>query len=293
VKVAAVFKRLRGPVLADPVIAVGPEYRGARRARELIPAQIPDVFEGDQIVLLGQYTGDAPLDFTLHGNYRGVPRLFHFALPLDGATTRNGFVPGSGRAARSACSWTRSASKGHDGRRLDRGQGDRQPEDPRAGRRDRPALDRVRHPHRVHRVPGQGGHQLLGEGQGPLRGEGLFRSRAIQTRSGLSSVNQDLNNQFQKGVASVNPRNKYLDASMNEVATAMVQQVCDLAFYKRRDRWVDSRLVSNSDEVRPERIIDFGSEEYRGLASRLAGEGRQGASPSAATSSCSWTAGRS
>ena len=43
----------------------------------------------------------------------------------------------------------------------------------------------------------------------------------------------------------MNPRNKYWDASMNEVATATVQQVCDLAFYKRRDRWVDSRLVTS------------------------------------------------
>ena len=33
----------------------------------------------------------------------------------------------------------------------------------------------------------------------------------------------------------MNPRNKFLDAAMNKVATAAVQQVCDLAFYKRRD----------------------------------------------------------
>ena len=76
--------------------------------------------------------------------------------------------------------------------------------------------------------------------------ENLFRNRAIQTRSGLSSVNQDLNNQYQKGIACVNPRNEYLDAAMNKVATATVQQVCDLAFYKRGDRWVDSRLVTSA-----------------------------------------------
>src|SRR6185312_7396710 len=51
------------------------------------------VFEGDQIVLLGQYTGDAPLDFELRGNYRGTSREFQFRLSLDQATTRNGFVP--------------------------------------------------------------------------------------------------------------------------------------------------------------------------------------------------------
>lgn len=63
---------------------------------------------------------------------------------------------------------------------------------------------------------------------------------------------------------------------MNEVATATVQQVCDMAFYKRRDRWVDSRLVSSEASVAPERIVKFGSQEFRDLAAKLAREGRQG-----------------
>src|SRR5262249_46615397 len=55
-KVAAVFRRLHGPVLADPVLTVS--TRGSRiRARELIPGRLPDVFEDDQIVVLGQYLG--------------------------------------------------------------------------------------------------------------------------------------------------------------------------------------------------------------------------------------------
>ena len=55
-----------------------------------------------------------------------------------------------------------------------------------------------------------------------------------------------------------------------------MQQVSDLAFYKRRDRWVDSRLVSNGDEGRPRRVIEFGSDEYRALVAKLVSEGRQG-----------------
>ena len=108
------------------------------------------------------------------------------------------------------------------------------------------------------------------------KAEGFFRDRAIQTRSGLSSVNQDLNNQAQKSVMCVNPRNEYLDATMNKVATATVQQVCDLAFYKRHDSWVDSRLVNGAVEVRPQRVITFGSPDWRDLAAKLAREGRQG-----------------
>ena len=74
----------------------------------------------------------------------------------------------------------------------------------------------------------------------------------------------------------VNPRNEYFDASMNKVATAAVQQVCDLAFYKRGERWIDSRIVSSPVDVKPEKVIEFGSEEFRDLAAKLVRDGRQG-----------------
>ncbi len=106
--------------------------------------------------------------------------------------------------------------------------------------------------------------------------EDLLQNRAINTRCGLSSVNQDINNQNQKAVSCVNPRNEFFDAAMNKVATTGVQQVCDLAFYKRGDRWIDSRIVASPAEVKPDQVIDFGSGEFRDLAAKLAQEGRQG-----------------
>src|SRR5262249_12148535 len=104
----------------------------------------------------------------------------------------------------------------------------------------------------------------------------MLRSRAIQTRTGYASVNQDINNQDLKQLACVNPLNKYLSPDMKESATATVQQVCDLAFFKRGDRWIDSRLLAGTSEAQPRRVIPFGSEEFRDLAARLAHEGRQG-----------------
>ena len=104
----------------------------------------------------------------------------------------------------------------------------------------------------------------------------VLRSRAIQTRTGYASVNQDINNQDLKCMSCVNPLNKFLGPDMSESATAAVQQVCDLAFFKRGDRWVDSRLLAAKSEARPRRVIPFGSEEFRELVARLAREGRQG-----------------
>jgi Ca-activated chloride channel family protein len=276
VKVGAVFGRLRGPVLADPTLTIG-EAVTRRRVRELIPGRIPDVFAGDQIVLLGQYKGDEPLEFSLSGNYRGKPRVFQFRLSLDQATTRNGFVP-------------RLWASRKIGLLVDaiREQGGASGIVSRAAKENTSAATRELVDEIVRLSTEFGilteytaflareGTDFSQKDKVRSEAESLFRNRAIQTRSGLSSANQDLNNQNQKSTDCVNPRNKYWDATMNEVATATVQQVCDLAFYKRRDRWVDSRLITTEAELRPGKVITFGSEEFRALAAKLAREGRQG-----------------
>ncbi len=276
VKVADVFKRLQGPVLADPKLSINDTERGFR-ARELIPSRIPDVFEGDQIVLLGRYLGEEPLDFTLRGNYRGTPRVFKFRLPLDQASTRNAFVPrlwasrkigllvdaireqggGSGVVSQESKSTTSAAH--------------------------RELVDEIVRLSTEFGILTEYTSFLAREGTDfsqkdkiLSQAENLFRDRAIQTRSGIASVNQDVNNQYQKAMTCVNPRNEFYDAAMNKVATTAVQQVCDLAFYKRGGRWVDSRLVTNATEVPPESVITFGSQAFRDLAAKLAREGRQG-----------------
>ena len=55
-----------------------------------------------------------------------------------------------------------------------------------------------------------------------------------------------------------------------------VQQVNDRAFYQRGNRWVDSRLVTKEGEAPPDRVIVFGSDEFRLLAAKLAEQNRQG-----------------
>ncbi|HUV39761.1 MAG TPA: VIT and VWA domain-containing protein, partial [Planctomycetota bacterium] len=95
VKVAGVFKRLAGPVLADAKLEVRGADGGALAVTtDVMPARIPDLFEGDQLVLLGKYLGDAPrLTFILSGNYLGRERTFRFRFTTENATTRNAFVP--------------------------------------------------------------------------------------------------------------------------------------------------------------------------------------------------------
>jgi Ca-activated chloride channel homolog len=275
VKVARVFERLKGPVVADPELTVGGD--GPGRVTALIPDRLPDLFEGDQVVLLGQYRGDAPLEFTLRGNYRGTRRALTFRLSLDGATTRNGFVPRLWASRKIGLLVDAIRAQGAEGPASSLG----------AKRKATPMnTELVEEIVRLSTEFGilteytaflaREGTDLSNKGDVFANANDLLRSKAIQTRSGYASVSQDINNQNLKGCNIANPLNKYICPDMSESATSTVQQVCDMAFFKRGNRWIDSRLVSEKAEARPKRVIAFDSAEFRALAARLAREGRQG-----------------
>ncbi len=91
-KVSQMFRRLSGPAISDPVLTAV-EDGERRRVIDTLPAVLPDLFEGDQLVVLGKYQGDAPLRFRLDGRFHGKPRSLTFSFKLDRATAKNGFVP--------------------------------------------------------------------------------------------------------------------------------------------------------------------------------------------------------
>lgn len=95
VKVGQVFRRLSGPVLAAPKLtALVKGGEGATRAiREVQPSALNDQFEGDQMVILGQYLDGSAEKLVVEGNYLGKQRRFEFNFDTAKATTRNAFVP--------------------------------------------------------------------------------------------------------------------------------------------------------------------------------------------------------
>ncbi len=274
VKVARVFERLRGPLLADPELKIGDDT--GRRARELIPDRLPDLFKGDQLVLLGQYRGDAPLEITLSGNHRGKDRTFAFRLSLEHASTRNGFVPRLWASRKIGLLVDAIRSQGADATSISKG-----------GRAKAAPLAREL-VEEIVRLSTEFG--ILTEYTAFLAQEGTdlrrkdaviwsatenLQTRAVTARTGYTSVNQDINLQRMKSEACANPLNKFVcPGDLSVASTAAVQQVCDMAFFKRGARWVDSRLLDKKAE--PSRVITFGSEEFRRLVERLSREGRQG-----------------
>lgn len=271
VKVGQVFRRLAHPVLAAPALkAVAGDGKPAPgRVRDLLPARLPDLFEGDQLVLLGQYVGEEPLAFELRGDRRGRERAHRFEFAIDRASTRNAFVARLWASRKVAVLTDAIRELGADG----------------SGAGDPRLNELVREVVRLSKEFG-----ILTEYTAFLAREGTdlaqhrfvlqeslnnFDRRGLKTRSGLDSISQSLNNGFKRAQEVENYRNKLYDAQMNAVEIATVQQVNDRAFFKKGGRWIESELADNPGEAHP-RIVRFGTEEFRRLAERLAEENRQG-----------------
>jgi len=285
-KVSQVFRRLSGPVLADPQLATlnANGVVTTQAVRELMPAQINDVFEGDQIVLLGQYQNSDPLNFRISGNYLNQPRTFDLKLDLGSATTRNAFVPrlwASRKIARLIEEITKAGA--------DTAQGPRSPalvpasSSPGADPKMKELVDEIVRLSTEYGILTEYTSFLATEGTDftnleTLRvqaGQSLY-SNAQQTRTGMGGVSQAMNTSAQQVQSNANRSNFYLTQNMQRVEITNVQQITDRTFFRRNSRWVDAGALGREKDPKPDRTIEFGTDEFYQLVDRLVAEGRQG-----------------
>ena len=276
-KVGQVFNRLYGPVLAYPELRT--QYQDERKAlvptEEMLPDKLPDLFEGDQLVVLGKYHSEDPIRFTLAGNYLGDKRTFTFSFDLDNATTRNAFVPRLWASRKIAVLIDAIRQLGADSGVP----GNRPPSsDPQV----KELVEEIVKLSTEFGILTEYTAFLAREGTDLARRDVVmdearrnFKARAMEVRSGKGSVNQSMNFAAQRAQGSLNLRNEFYDENMNRVSIANVQQINDRAFYRRGNRWVDSRLAT-LDDAKPDRVVEIGSQDFLELAEKLAGMNRQG-----------------
>ncbi len=275
VAVGQVFKGLQGPILTAPRLA--PTERTAlvsSQVHDMLPNKLPDLFEGDQLVVLGRYSGRPPRNFQLSGSYLGTQRTFRLGFTDVKPSTRNAFVPRLWASRRIGQLSEEIRQRGAN------------VSNPAAVARDPRFTELVESIVDLSKEFG-----ILTEYTAFLAREGTdlsdrtevmhaaannYRDRAVSVRSGKGGINQSLNTIGQKVQTTLNYGNQFYDENMNRVAITTVQQVADRAFFRRNGNWVDSRLADRSATVAPDRVVAFGTPEFRSLLGRLASQNRQG-----------------
>jgi Ca-activated chloride channel family protein len=276
-KVARTFARLGHPVLAEPTLGANVRPDEAARLREVLPRRLPDLFAGDQMVVLGQYRGDAPLQFRLDGRSPAGSASYTFTLPVATATTAHGFVPRLWASRQIAFLVDELRQQAGDlGGPLAR------PQPAFADPRLRELRDEILRLSARFGVLGEYTAFLATEGsrlddwQALTRAcEDALHGRAVVVRSGLGAINQGNNLWAQKLQSCANPRNAFYDAEMKVVETTAVQQVADRAFLRRGNTWIDGNAVL-AQRLEPDTRVRVGSAEYFTLVDRLATEKRSG-----------------
>jgi Ca-activated chloride channel family protein len=293
-KVAAVFDDLQGPVLTSAALEAEPSALASAggpivpRVGQLMPATLPDLYSGDQLVVLGRYYGDAPLSFTLAGAVLGQPRTFEFTFPLDNASTRNAFVPRLWASRRIAHLVDEIRQMGADAPpavltgSAAPGAAPSAAGTP-ADARVKELVDEIVALSTEFGILTEYTAFLAREGTNLADAEAVeatatdnLKQRAMAMRSGLGAVSQAVNGQTQQRQQALNHSNAFVDQQMERVEITSVQQINDRAFFRRGARWVDSRAVQREGDLQPDRTVVVGTAAFNRLVARLAAENRAG-----------------
>ncbi|MCC6230436.1 MAG: VWA domain-containing protein [Phycisphaerales bacterium] len=282
VKVSQVFRRLDGPVMEAPALAAS--ETAETRIRELQPGKLMDVFEGDQVVVLGRYVGERPFRLELAGNSFG--REQKFAINVDPAAggMKHSFVPRLWATRKIGALIDAVRQSGADGGN---------PNDPKT----KELVDEIVRLSTKFGVlteytaflavePGEKHHfGLPADSAVNLGGLPAAREEAAKRittrnkdRSGGGGVNQELNSREltdRLTPAEGGGRQVIIDEDLNRVEVGGVQFMNEHTLIRRGERWVESTLIEHENEP-PQRTIKFGTDEFEKIMPALAKENKQG-----------------
>jgi Ca-activated chloride channel family protein len=88
-KVSSFFSKIKDPVLSNPTL----KFTGDIRVTKLYPSPLPDLFRGDQLVLVGRYSGHGDAAVVLEGTVAGATRRFTYEVRFARETDDHEFIP--------------------------------------------------------------------------------------------------------------------------------------------------------------------------------------------------------
>jgi Ca-activated chloride channel family protein len=89
VKVSSFYTKINDPVLSDLKLS----FTGPVRFSKIYPSNLPDLFRGDQLVVLGRYNGAGDAAIKLEGMVNGARRTFTYEASFPGRAAEHDFLP--------------------------------------------------------------------------------------------------------------------------------------------------------------------------------------------------------
>jgi len=89
VKLSNFYAKIKEPVLANPAL----KFTGDIRVTKLYPSALPDLFKGEQLVLVGRYSGKGSSAAVIEGSVNGESRKFATDVRFADESSDNDFIP--------------------------------------------------------------------------------------------------------------------------------------------------------------------------------------------------------
>lgn len=293
VKVSQLFRRLSGPIFSAPKVTIIDSASGQPTTavvRDMQPsaAEMPDIFDGEQIMICGQYTGNAKFKVRIDGEYLGKPHTFEYEIDPSSASAQNAYVSRMWASKRIA-SLIEVIRNDYADKQID----------PKNDQRAKELIDEITSLSTRFGILTEYTAFLATEPTVAFRDASELRLR-LQTdldtanahRGGVQAVQQEEKLAAMKGQSAGTPaagsstppaasiggyagnnvQYRYVVAEngrgLKREEMSNVNQVQDRTFFKRNDRWVEGANITKEAEA-PERTVTVGTDDYTRLTDEL------------------------
>jgi len=284
-KVSLLFDKLEGPTFTSPILKTLDE-QGAITTRavcDLLPQNTPDMYMGDRLVIMGRYQNRDSLRFRLEGDYLGQARAFEFNFNLSNASRKNSFVPRLWASRMIALLLDELRQKGPVAISSLNVLSSTLPS-PVTDPETKELVDEIVRLSLKFGILTEYTSFLALEGSDlsdndalVVKANGNIIISGNNVRSGNHAVSQQENFKAQRNQTFLNNCNAFYDKNMDRVEVTTIQQVADLAFFRRNKQWVDSRVIKTSKKITPHEVVKFGSDRFKEIFKKLVQANRQAA----------------
>lgn len=278
VKVSSFFSKIKDPVLSNPTLT----FTGDIHATKLYPSSLPDLFRGEQLVVVGRYSGDGDSAAVIEGSVKGEIKKYTYDARFPQESSENEFIPRLWATRRVGYLLDEIRLHGENSELRDevtdlaRKYGIVTPytaylivEDEKA--HEVPAqfrsLQNLQHDSEARKEAGRVWQQFKDDRGGDSGVAGSLSSLALRSANAPSAATAGAETAFRRsyglaGPSVAQPATSGPDTSESRLVRYAQQSkyVSGKTFFQNNNQWIDSAIQKSQDATRVR--LQFGSDEY-------------------------------